>query len=150
MGKGLIMEFIMNDGGRKEVGFKGTSRDCACRAVAIATGRPYLEVYDDLNEFAKTEKPSKRRRGKSSARTGFHMHTFKRYMASIGWTWTATMKIGSGCKVHMNADELPAGTIIVRLTRHYATVIDGVLHDNHDCSRDGSRCVYGYWVKGNG
>jgi len=25
-------------------------------------------------------------------------------------------------------------------------VIDGVLHDTHDCSRDGTRCVYGYWL----
>jgi|SRR5262245_25045412 len=24
-------------------------------------------------------------------------------------------------------------------------VIDGVIHDTHDCSRDGTRCVYGYF-----
>jgi hypothetical protein len=26
-------------------------------------------------------------------------------------------------------------------------VIDGVIHDTHDCSRGGTRCVYGYWRK---
>jgi hypothetical protein len=24
-------------------------------------------------------------------------------------------------------------------------VIDGVIHDTHDCSRNGTRCVYGYY-----
>jgi len=58
------------------------------------------------------------------------------------------MTIGSGCKVHLCADELPPGKIIVKLSGHVAAVIDGVLYDNHDCSRQGSRCVYGYWSKG--
>jgi hypothetical protein len=55
------------------------------------------------------------------------------------------MQIGSGCQVHLAADELPPGRIIVRLSKHYAAVVDGVLHDTHDCSRDGTRCVYGYF-----
>jgi hypothetical protein len=28
------------------------------------------------------------------------------------------------------------------------TVIDGVIHDLYDPSRDGTRCVYGYYQKG--
>ena len=55
------------------------------------------------------------------------------------------MQIGAGCKVHLRADELPRGQLLVSLSRHSAAVIDGVLHDTHDCSRDGMRCVYGYW-----
>ena len=27
--------------------------------------------------------------------------------------------------------------------------INGVLNDVFDCSRSGTRCVYGYWTKGN-
>ncbi len=30
--------------------------------------------------------------------------------------------------------------------RHYTAVIDGVINDTHDPSREGTRCVYGYWV----
>jgi hypothetical protein len=30
-------------------------------------------------------------------------------------------------------------------SRHLVAVIDGVIHDTHDCSRDGTRCVYGYF-----
>ena len=57
------------------------------------------------------------------------------------------MFIGSGCKVHLRNDELPAGRLIVCLSRHYTAVIDGVIHDTHDPSRGGTRCVYGYWRK---
>ena len=70
---------------------------------------------------------------------------FKRYMAALGFTWVPTMQIGSGCRVHLRTSDLPKGRIIVRVTRHLAAVIDGVLHDTHDCSRGGTRCVYGYW-----
>ena len=55
------------------------------------------------------------------------------------------MKIGSGCTVHLRADELPTGRLIVSVSRHVVAVIDGVIHDTHDPSRDGTRCVYGYW-----
>jgi hypothetical protein len=140
------MTFILNDGGRAAAGFKGETGDCACRAVAIATGRPYREVYDALNEIGGRERTGKRKRGTSNARTGVYKGAMHKYMESIGWTWTPTMSIGSGCKVHVRADELPSGRLVLTLSRHYAAFIDGVLHDNHDSSRDGTRCVYGYWT----
>lgn len=58
------------------------------------------------------------------------------------------MCIGSGCKVHLRDGELPMGRLIVNVSRHTVAVIDGVIHDNHDPQRDGMRCVYGYWTKG--
>jgi len=36
---------------------------------------------------------------------------------------------------------------VVSVSKHYTAVIDGELHDTWDCSRAGSRCVYGYWKK---
>jgi len=30
-------------------------------------------------------------------------------MKSLGWIWTPTIQIGSGCTVHLRADELPSG-----------------------------------------
>ena len=57
------------------------------------------------------------------------------------------MQIGSGCTVHVREDELPDGRLILNLSRHFAAFIDGVLHDTHDSSRGGTRCVYGYWHK---
>lgn len=64
-----------------------------------------------------------------------------------GWVWTPTMFIGSGCKVHLRGDELPAGRLIVSVSKHLVAVIDGVIHDTYDCSRNGTRCVYGYYRK---
>lgn len=140
------MRFEFDDGGRAAAGYKGTTGDCAARAIAIATGKTYQEVYDALNALGDKERTGKRKRGTSNARTGVYRSAMKRYMAGLAWKWTPTMAIGSGCKVHMRSDELPAkGRIIVSLSKHYAAVIDGVLHDNHDCTRDGTRCVYGYW-----
>jgi hypothetical protein len=55
------------------------------------------------------------------------------------------MKIGSGCRVHLRERELPSGRLIVSVSRHMVAVIDGVIHDTHDPSRGGTRCVYGYW-----
>lgn len=61
--------WIYDDGGRSEAGYKGTTGDCVCRAIAIATETPYQEVYDLINEFAKRERTGKRKKGVSSART---------------------------------------------------------------------------------
>ena len=132
------MQFQFNDGGRKAAGFKGYTGDCVVRAIAIATGIEYRTLYNRLSrEMGKGESP----------RNGVPKSVYNRFLSDLGWCWTPTMKIGQGCTVHLNADELPKGVVIVRLSRHIATVIDGVLHDNHDCTRDENRCVYGYWVK---
>ena len=139
--------FFKTDGGRAAAGFKGSTGDCVTRALAIAEDMPYKEAYDLINAYSKNEKASKRRRKKSSSRTGVYRVTFDRVMADLGWEWTPTMKVGSGCTVHVNKDELPSGRLILRLSRHMAAFIDGELHDSHDCSRNGKRCVYGYWKK---
>lgn len=141
------MEYIHHDGGRAKAGYKGSAGDCAARAIAIVAEMPYKEVYDLINVFAKQEKPSKSRRGVSNARTGVHKVTMQKIMEHLGFKWTTCMTIGSGCKVHMDPSELPSGRIIVALSRHYAAVVDGVLYDTHDSSRNGTRCVYGYWKK---
>lgn len=141
------MKFQYDDGGRAAAGYKGTTDDCVCRAIAIATERPYQEVYDLINQYGKAERASKRRKGHSSARTGVYKDTIKKIMEHLGWSWTPTMQIGQGCTVHLKAEELPSGRIIVSLSKHVAAVIDGVLHDTYDSSREETRCVYGYYSK---
>jgi len=141
------MKWIFDDGGRKEAGFYGTADDCVTRSIAIATGIPYREVYDGINLMAKSERTGKRKKKKSSARTGVYPQTTRKYMESIGWEWIPTMQIGLGCKIHLRENELPSGRLIVKCSKHLTAVIDGVIHDTHDPSRDGSRCVYGYFQK---
>jgi len=55
------------------------------------------------------------------------------------------MFFGKGCKVHLRAEELPSGTLIAKVSIHLVAVKDGVIYDTHDSSRNGKRCVYGYW-----
>lgn len=141
------MTFHFNDGGRAVAGFRGHTGDCVTRAIAIATGKPYREVYDALNQLAQSERRGKRKRKRSSSRLGVFRRTYSRYLDSLGWRWTATMQIRSGCKVHLRKAELPGGRLIVRVSRHLTAVIDGELHDTHDCSRAGTRCVYGYFSR---
>lgn len=137
------MNFHFNDGGRTSSGYKGETGDCVVRAIAIAAELPYQQVYEAANKLSARE----RGKSRSNARSGVRRTAIRRLMQSLGWDWTPTMHIGSGCKVHMRQEELPRGRIVVALSRHIAAVIDGVLHDTHDCSRDGNRCVYGYWSK---
>jgi hypothetical protein len=146
----MIWEF--NDGGRKAAGYKGSSGDCVARAIAIASGLPYQTVYDALATGNAAQRITRRSRRKSAGkRTAAHgisvrRKWFRDYMREIGFTWVPTMQIGSGCKVHLRPDELPSGRLVVAVSKHYAAVIDGVLHDLSDCSRDGTRAVYGYFI----
>ncbi|TLX15981.1 hypothetical protein [Rhizobium sp. MHM7A] len=135
--------FVNNDGGRAAAGFKPSGGDCVARSIAIITGRPYIEVYRELAEGGKSQRGKK-----SSPRSGMltQRKWFKDYMAGQGFEWVATMTIGSGCKVHLTADELPKGRLVASVSKHYTAMIDGVIHDTSDPRRGGERCVYGYWI----
>lgn len=137
-----------NDGGRAAAGYKGTTGDCVTRAIAIGTGLPYGVVYELVNEHGAKERVTRgrKRHGKSSASTGVWGSTTRRILAKLGWVWTPTMGIGTGCKVHLRASELPKGRVIVKASRHLVAVLDGVINDTNDPSRSGSRCVYGFWT----
>jgi len=144
------MNFVLDDGGREAAGYKGRAGDCVCRAVAIASGLPYAEVYSKLAVETGAQRASSRSKKRStSARSGVNTGRkwFKDYMASIGFKWVPTMQIGQGCKTHLRADELPLGRLVVAVSKHYVAVIDGVIHDTFDPARGGTRCVYGYFYK---
>lgn len=154
------MKHVYDDGGREAAGYKGHTGDCVVRAIVIATEKPYQEVYDAINVAAQSERRGKRKRGKSTARNGVYKGTYRKYLATLGWKFTPTMSIGSGCKVHLHDGELPSGRLIVVVSKHLTAVIDGVIHDTFDPQRttvifenDGGRrisrrCVYGYFSKG--
>lgn len=173
------MKFKYDDGGRSAAGYNGTTGDCVTRAIAIAAGLPYQQVYDALSEGSRNERLTKRnKKRKQSAANGVHTKRkwFNDYITSLGFRWVPTMKIGSGCTVHLRADELPAGRLVVNVSKHLCAVIDGVIHDTYNPSERGTtiypphmtkdqvpakavwlsngngwaykpdRCVYGYWI----
>lgn len=130
-----------SDGGRAAAGFRGDAGDCVTRAIAIAGCIDYRTLYDDLAaRQAATGRPR-------SARNGVMPAVYRAWFADNGWAWTPTMHIGAGCTVHLRTGEVPAtGAHVIRLSKHLVAVIDGVVFDTYDPSRDGSRCVYGYWT----
>jgi hypothetical protein len=138
--------WICDDGGRAAAGFKGKAGDCVCRAVAIATAKPYRHIYEELTEIGWNTWRTYWRDADGLYVPGTEARRREReYIERLGWAWTSTMRIGQGCKVHLRADERPAGRLIVSVSHHLVAVIDGVIHDTHDCSRGGTRCVYGYF-----
>ncbi len=142
------MKLVVTDGGRAAAGFKGITGDCVVRSIAIASGRPYREVYDAITKLAKGEKFAKKKgcqkRG-SIASDGVWRETYERYLKSIGAKWIPLVTVGSSKTVRLRASDLPNGRIICSLKRHLVAVVDGVLHDLDDCSREGTRRVYGYY-----
>ena len=144
--------FIFNDGGRAEAGYKGQTGDCVCRSICIVTGKPYDEVYQALAEGNFTQRKSKHsKKGKRTAANGINTKRkwFNEYMLSLGFKWVPTMFVGIGCKMHLKKEELPTGKIICNVSKHFVAVVDGVINDIYDCSREGTRCVYGYYHQPN-
>lgn len=141
---GTIREFPdrwwqYNDGGRWEAGFYGHTNDCVVRAIAIASGISYKTIYEGINNLASAQ------RDVSTAWLGVTREIYQAYIESLGWSWNPIMEIGSGCKMHLNQEELPGGRLIVKVSKHLVAIIDGVIHDTYDSSRGGTRCVYGYF-----
>ena len=145
------MKFVYSDGGRSKYFKAENVGDCVTRAICNATGKDYKEVYDRLKELAKleTDKQISRHRGhkRSSVRDGVFKETWKKYLIEIGWQHVPTMERCKGIKIHLNENELPTDKVmIVQVSKHLTCVKNGVLYDTYDCTRNGERGVYGYWV----
>ena len=148
------LELKVDDGGRAAAGYKGKAGDCVVRSIAIVTNLPYQKIYDDLYEAnekfritSKTKLARSLNKKNDSPRSGTHRVVLKEYLKKLGLNWTPTMFVGQGCKVHLKKSELPSGNLIVSCSKHITAVKDGILYDTYDCSRNGTRCVYGYWTK---
>jgi hypothetical protein len=141
-----------DDGGRCGAG-DGT-HDCVPRAIAIATGKPYREVYAELaaairkyvrrwprSRLARWIKRSRDGRGFDPA-YGVYVKIYRPYLESLGWQFTST----KDRKVRLRADELPTGRLIVGVHQHLVTVIDHVIHDTFDSGGAGCRPVIGYYT----
>ena len=145
--------YIFDDGGRVESGRTSHGLvDCVVRALAIGCYEVYADVYAELYDMGwRTTIKAERiacglayRSGVLTQRKGSRRLEDEYLIVRRGWAWTPTMHIGSGCTVHLGPDPLP-DRCIVRLSCHLAAIIGGVVHDNHDPRRGGTRCVYGYW-----
>ena len=128
------MKYEYNDGGRS-LYFRTIRKDYdVIRALSIVKDADYLETLRLCERITK-----------SYLGDGILKRDLKKVMISFGGEWHPCMSAGTGCKVHLRKEELPNGRIICQLTKHYTAVINGVINDTFDPSRNGSRCIYGYW-----
>ena len=143
------MKFRYDDGGAQTAGYKGEAGDCVVRSFAIASGEGYENVRQLLLSLTKEEKITKRNPKRSTPRGGVSKETTRRLAEALGYQWVPLMQVGQGCKYHLSAGELPVTKypMVVKVTRHVTVVENGdCIVDTYDCSRDGTRCVYGLYV----
>jgi hypothetical protein len=152
--KPKLCRYVYDDGGQGRVNEGG---GCVPRAIAIATGRPYREVYKGLvaatYEYVRRWPCSKVARSIRRGRNGFdpargsYPKVYERYLRSLGWEFAPTKEQK---KVYLRADDLPPGRVIVSVHQHLVAVIDGVIHDTYDTAGKGRRPVYGYYTRTGG
>ena len=133
-----LMDYIYDDGGRS-LYFKGQTGDCVCRAIAIASGRNYKEVYDNMFKTLG-----------QSPRLGVNPRSvkFKRMMEAWGFRWISTSGIGAHQAVHFIQGELPEGRLVCQVTKHMVAVVDNQVRDIFDSRLNSfgeNRRIYGYW-----
>ena len=129
------MAFIWDDGGRAACGFVGLTGDCVPRAISIATGTAYRDVYKHLGD-----------QSIKSPRHGVSTQIAARYLAERNWERTP------GYDKPFSITDLPKGVVIVHLAKlnqrsqHFCTVIDHVVHDTWDPSDDDDYFVQSFWT----
>lgn len=143
----INVPFVHNDGGRLAAGFKGSAGDCGVRAAAIVSRRSYREVYDEL--FAmQCEYISRKRKlknKKASPRNGVYRDVLHDYMTANGATYIAFAGIGKPpIRVFQVAAHYSQRRLILRLARHYSTLIDGCNHDTW--YQHPEKRVYSIWI----
>jgi hypothetical protein len=148
------MAFQQSDGGRAAAGFKGTCGDCGVRAAAIATGREYRAVYDEL--FARSKnlhatsrkkavKKAEGRKAKASPRAGIFREVMGPYLKEAGADWIPLAYIGSKpVRVREVAARWPDQKLVMSLARHYSAMVNGINLDTWQ--QHPEKRVYGVWV----
>lgn len=130
------LDFKYNDGGRSKYFKADKVGDCVTRAIAIILSKDYKGVYNMIHALIGY-----------SPRNGVQKKDTKKIMQLFGGQWVSTARFGQSMKMHLNASEMPLkGRYVCQVSKHITAIIDGVINDTYDPSRDGTRMVYGYWL----
>jgi hypothetical protein len=129
--------FIWHDGGRAAAGYVGHARDCAIRAVAIATGHSYSQVYSRIFEAS----------GRTP-REGVGLDLIDQYLTELGFRHTLIER-----PTRFTLLDTIHGNVVVRFapiedkrSGHVCAVVNGTIYDTWDASADGRFLVDQYWV----
>lgn len=131
----MNMKWKQNDGGRVQAGFEPTNGACVYRAIAIATGIPYKQVYEQLSLLNKISNPN-------SVGNGVSFDVLDKYMFSIGWKWKELRK-----PIEPFSELMPKKTVVALATDHLVACIDGIFHDTYDFTEGKNRRIEGYYEK---
>ena len=122
--------FQKNDGGRLVAGYSSgeSVNDCAPRAIALATDRPYQTVYTDL-QYITYQKMSQDPFTYNTAccDNGTYIGVVKEYMAHQGW-----MYYESNLSLLQYSDELYSGDVIIHFNKHIFTIRNGIVYDTEN------------------
>lgn len=128
------MGFSYNDGGKP--GHVKNNSDCSVRAVSIAIGISYPEAAKRLRQASRNG-----RAGNGAISKGVYKEDMSAVLKEFGWAWHKAPKF-EGRKARYY--DMPSGSVIVSMAKHFSAVIDGTVHDVFDCRE---KMVYGYWKK---
>lgn len=133
------MKWEYDTGGRENYFKKLNVGDCVVRAIAIANDLDYKVSYNLVKRYYHGNTP----------RNGVPTKVYGELLKDLGWKYVSFSGRGyKGKGKFLNEKSLPIDeTIICRVSNHLTTVIDGVIHDTYDCSKSGTRQVYGYWYR---
>ena len=117
---------------------KDKQGDCVIRALTKVMGKEWLEVFDELIPYARELQCNPN-----------SQDAFRGYLKDHGFTrYGISNKKGSKRPtVQRFTLDHKDGTYFVELANHVAAVSEGYFWDTWD---SGEKCLYGYWVKGDG
>jgi hypothetical protein len=137
------MNWTYDDGGAAAAGFT-PALDCVVRSISIVTQIGYLNTLELVRDITKQIRTPGLQ---NDPRRGVSPQVLARCLKDLGFVKTPTMGIGTGTTVHLRRGELPSGRLLARISYHLTAVVDGVVRDTHDPTREGTRAVYAYWRK---
>jgi len=110
------------------------SSDCVIRAISLATGKSWHEVFDGLCEIARP-----------LYRVPNEKIVYEKYMEQLGYTKKLMPTKDNGTKytVREFCKVMKSHTLMVAVANHCTCIKDGKVHDIWDC---GGKCVLNYWV----
>lgn len=130
-------KWIWHDGGRAGAGFVGSTGDCVVRAITIATGKAYREVYNAIYASA----------GKSP-RQGVAILYADKFLADLGFE---CVQCEQSTRLNFMHD-IPGNVVLrfgpvgnSRKSGHLATMVDRTIYDTWDPQLEDDYIIDRYW-----
>jgi hypothetical protein len=128
---GSPLPWVYDDGGRGTAGPEFEDEydigDCVTRAIAIATGRPYANVYATVDELCRSDGDDP----DAGADKYVPSELTDEVMSKFGWRW---VPLRSASLVTGSLPDEPR--LVAVMSGHMCAVINGVMRDTWDCVWD--------------